>query len=644
MSGSATSTASASPSGSACPVPKSTLSGRMNDASFSWCSGTGDSSVEIFSYGDDSTFQPDFSDIGTDSYTTFDASIPSDRVLRPRVPNLEWLGSGAVPTDRKKGCQADPDNCDNGGSGNCVLTTTDFNFDQSDMPTADASRKRFRVIRANTTYRFLPGESMLARELVPRQSYQLVFNCDEMNPSSLPDVCNNMCYGMNCNKVVGPFMRETDKQKCKNNRKANECAKSVPNRCSAKYTGQDKVPGKANSVKMSCDEFPFASTDVASKPGIKTATRCVEAAQNSKQGGRLGAFYRWELAANAQFTIAFDYGVGNFLSPGPKGPQENPFSAATTKMPYCLPKSATDKEHQMSSLQIAAVHQGRGVEHPHLNVRAPQAIPSLQAPGEPMELRAACDLSNAGKGRWERRIAIYELYFHIVRQAAVIPASTATTSHPRLVACPDQRGRSLNTGEGGAVYRSSLLFLFALTILVCAPHHGHRLRYPAYRVTTPAAILHLVIGLSLLPLDAIPIAFAQPAQYPFFLAPYPSKPSSPITHVLLVADTLAPSPPHPRAPGGQLRGSDLASSLFYRSISVRDSHTLAIPARTAHLLYALKADPRPVLAMRFKSRVHLRVLMSSSNPCALQILAPVHVQGHATWFELYVSDADYAAN
>ncbi|KAJ7144038.1 hypothetical protein C8R44DRAFT_725028 [Mycena epipterygia] len=332
MSGSATSTASASPSGSACPVPKSTLSGRMNDASFSWCSGTGDSSVEIFSYGDDSTFQPDFSDIGTDSYTTFDASIPSDRVLRPRVPNLEWLGSGAVPTDRKKGCQADPDNCDNGGSGNCVLTTTDFDFDQSDMPTADASRKRFRVIRGNTTYRFLPGESMLARELVSRRLYQLVFNCDEMNPSSLPDVCNNMCYGMNCNKVVGPFMRETDKQKCKNNRKANECAKSVPNRCSAKYTGQDKVPGKANSVKMSCDEFPFASTDVASKPGIKTATQ---------QGGRLGAFYRWELAANAQFTIAFDYGVGNFLSPGPKGPQENPFSAATTKMPYCLPKVGT---------------------------------------------------------------------------------------------------------------------------------------------------------------------------------------------------------------------------------------------------------------------------------------------------------------
>ncbi|KAJ7144045.1 hypothetical protein C8R44DRAFT_915967 [Mycena epipterygia] len=62
---------------------------------------------------------------------------------------------------------------------------------------------------------------------------------------------------------------------------------------------------------------------------------------------------------------------------------------------------------------------------------------------------------------------------------------------------------------------------------------------------------------------------------------------------------------------------NLDYSLFYPS-RLRTVHTLSIPARTALLLSALKADARSILAMGFKSRVHLQ---------SLQILAPLQIHG-----------------
>ncbi|KAJ7881695.1 hypothetical protein B0H13DRAFT_2540413 [Mycena leptocephala] len=264
---------------------------------------------------------------------------PSDRVLRDRPPR-NWLLEGDLPADPKS-CEENPDNCDNGGSGNCVLTEPLFDFDPSGPGTPPPStppqagtppdrRSRFRFIRGNATYKFLPGESMIARQLTPRANKELIFNCNEQDPASLPEVCNNMCYGLNCLQINNEFKRETNTQQCAANRKKNACAAVVPNPCSTKFNG---VGGKASlrNVRLSCDEFPFASTDVATAMTNNNliATRCVDAKHNSRQGGKIGGFYRSVLGAGESFEVKFDYGNAN----GAQGSNDGPAGSAT--MGYC---------------------------------------------------------------------------------------------------------------------------------------------------------------------------------------------------------------------------------------------------------------------------------------------------------------------
>ncbi|KAJ7144062.1 hypothetical protein C8R44DRAFT_865058 [Mycena epipterygia] len=251
----------------------------------------------------------------------------------------------------------------------------------------------------------------------------------------------------------------------------------------------------------------------------------------------------------------------------------------------------------------------------------------------------------------------------------------------------------------------------ALIIVVCAPRHGHRLRYPVafahrrqslgrrrrrviqgidiraiarssrihgHRVRQPVAfahrrtaILHVVIVLSLLPLDAIPIAFALRANA---VNTIPARSLISLPKVVLELALLSPDsilvlsispgsrilclsyhralnrPPTPtlrltgdaslpkkirRAPaffargnasnsplGGRLSASFLLALTYHihqlrhrHSVWIRDDDSLTLPFTSAPprpwtvhalLLYALKADTRLVLAMGFKSRVHLR--------------------------------------
>ncbi|KAJ7881697.1 hypothetical protein B0H13DRAFT_2540419 [Mycena leptocephala] len=129
-------------------------------------------------------------------------------------------------------------------------------------------------------------------------------------------------------QINNEFKRETNTQQCAANRKKNACAAVVPNPCSTKFNG---VGGKASlrNVRLSCDEFPFASTDVATAMTNNNliATRCVDAKHNSRQGGKIGGFYRYVLGAGESFEVKFDYGNGA------QGPNDGP--AGSTTMGYC---------------------------------------------------------------------------------------------------------------------------------------------------------------------------------------------------------------------------------------------------------------------------------------------------------------------
>ncbi|KAJ7822931.1 hypothetical protein B0H13DRAFT_2681626 [Mycena leptocephala] len=331
---SASASASASAAG-ACAPRASGVSRRSSPPGSD--GGTGDDSFCSWNDPNDSSYVYSEGDVGNDTLDPVDPEHPppSDRVLRP---SRNWLLEGDLPTD-PKACEQNPDNCDNGGSGNCVLTERVFDFNPLDPGTPPPGtspgtppdrRSRFRFIRGNATYKFLPGESMIARQLTPRANKELIFNCNEQDPASLPEVCNNMCYGLNCLQINNEFKRETNTQQCAANRKKNACAAAVPNPCSTRFNG---AGGKASlrNVRLSCDEFPFASTDVATAMTNNNliATRCVDAKHNSRQGGKIGGFYRYVLGAGESFEVKFDYGNAN----GAQGSNDGPAGSAT--MGYC---------------------------------------------------------------------------------------------------------------------------------------------------------------------------------------------------------------------------------------------------------------------------------------------------------------------
>ncbi|KAJ6562599.1 hypothetical protein B0H19DRAFT_1234162 [Mycena capillaripes] len=229
---------------------------------------------------------------------------PTDRVLRPRV---EWIGSGK-PSSPSQTCEAGDDYCDNGGSTNCALCEKDFD-------TTEQKREDLvpRMITGNGTYQFLPGESVLVRKIGKRTVHDLIFNCNPNCPDNLKEVCENMCYGLNCLQISNHFTREMNKGQCTANRKANACGKQLPNQCSRNYKGPNLSLARQSQVPLSCDEFPFASTEQSQtiRPAV---TRCVPAKHNSMllgQGGKIGAFYRYTLKPQDSFRVMFDYTGGN---------------------------------------------------------------------------------------------------------------------------------------------------------------------------------------------------------------------------------------------------------------------------------------------------------------------------------------------
>ena len=92
--------------------------------------GVGDESFCSYNDPNDSSYIYSEGDIGDDTVDLIDPVDPhnppaSDRVLR--FPRRNWLLEGDLPTDPKS-CEQNPDNCDNGGSGNCVLFVTFYSF------------------------------------------------------------------------------------------------------------------------------------------------------------------------------------------------------------------------------------------------------------------------------------------------------------------------------------------------------------------------------------------------------------------------------------------------------------------------------------------------------------------------------------
>ncbi|KAH8724858.1 hypothetical protein GQ44DRAFT_707936 [Phaeosphaeriaceae sp. PMI808] len=131
----------------------------------------------------------------------------------------------------------------------------------------------------------------------------------EFSCADFPAVCKTQCYGAYCanNGDLLQFDVATTQEK-RNRRKQAGCVKSGGNRCSIK---KQPVAG------LQCDEYPYAS----SKPKV-TAVRlnkCVLGTENSRQGGKLSAFYASTCKGKAcDFQIKMT-GGGDICSPTSKG-------------------------------------------------------------------------------------------------------------------------------------------------------------------------------------------------------------------------------------------------------------------------------------------------------------------------------------
>ncbi|KAA1470659.1 hypothetical protein DENSPDRAFT_836502 [Dentipellis sp. KUC8613] len=196
------------------------------------------------------------------------------------------------------GAEAACDPCDD--SDTCDSDTT---TGTSTLERRTESLPDVRVIYGNDTEPFLPGEGVRWR-IVKRQLPILEFDCSAASP--LPEVCQNMCYGVNCRGHPTTLTRNTVGTVCAAARRRNSCGSSSPNRCSARHN--PPFPAGNN-----CDEYPFASTiqgQQAGTPGhITSVTRCVIVRQNSVQGGRISAVYRM-VPQGGQYNVHFNFGAG----------------------------------------------------------------------------------------------------------------------------------------------------------------------------------------------------------------------------------------------------------------------------------------------------------------------------------------------
>ncbi|KAI0729147.1 deoxyribonuclease NucA/NucB-domain-containing protein [Fomitopsis betulina] len=198
--------------------------------------------------------------------------------------------SGTTAASVARACE--PDGAD--GSGGCdpcdeACETNKRSLDEN---------VAIRTIYGNTTVPWQQGETIRWHVLERRQNRQLVFNCGS---NGIPDVCQNMCYGIACKSLPSTLEKSSSKTKCRAARKLNKCGATNPNRCSIRYPG-NTVAG------MSCDEYPFASTEEAQKLR-RSVTRCVPAGENRSQGGSISALYK-KILDGTKFEVMFDF-IGN---------------------------------------------------------------------------------------------------------------------------------------------------------------------------------------------------------------------------------------------------------------------------------------------------------------------------------------------
>jgi len=152
-----------------------------------------------------------------------------------------------------------------------------------------------------------PGTVVSGRFAKRAPMYMLEFDANK-----LPEICNNICYGLYC---AGKGLSQTltiNRANCRAARKSNACGSMNPNYCSA--SPKSKKPFASG---YSCDEYPFASTVEGKNAGGKTATRCVPVGQNQSQGGQISGLYKnqkggGKLPDGTQFFVD----IGNPGAPG----------------------------------------------------------------------------------------------------------------------------------------------------------------------------------------------------------------------------------------------------------------------------------------------------------------------------------------
>ncbi|EPQ31358.1 uncharacterized protein PFL1_00693 [Pseudozyma flocculosa PF-1] len=138
-----------------------------------------------------------------------------------------------------------------------------------------------------------------------RLSVHIDFDC-----SVIPEVCENMCYGLYCKGHSLAQRYRKNGTGCNDLRKRNRCKLEDPNYCSSRYPAEFTVwpTDRSNPGGYSCDEFPFASTQAAydNNDSSRIATRCVPASQNSSQGKTLQAGLQTANSINnGYYTIGF---------------------------------------------------------------------------------------------------------------------------------------------------------------------------------------------------------------------------------------------------------------------------------------------------------------------------------------------------
>jgi len=196
-----------------------------------------------------------------------------------------------------------------------------------------------RMLEYNDSSPFSPGEGVRWRKPAPvggaisgrfakrQPMYMLEFDC-----VTLPEICNNICYGLYCAGKALPQTLTINRANCPAARKSNACGATNPNYCSTK---------KGFAAGYSCDEYPFASTVEGKNAGGNTATRCVPKGQNSSQGGSISGLYKngqgtGRLADGTQFFVD----IGNPGAPGAGYCMAYPGGGGSCNNPVGDPNSA----------------------------------------------------------------------------------------------------------------------------------------------------------------------------------------------------------------------------------------------------------------------------------------------------------------